>query len=127
MRLEQNYRSTQIILDAASAVIRQNRNRNEKRCGPISRAATKILYFRGARRDRGGGLHRPHGAAGPVEDVEGSLAVLYRTNAQSRAIEDALTREGLPTRSSAASGSTSARRSRTRSRTSSSSSTRTTM
>ena len=71
------------------------------------------------RRARGSRLHHPDAQADRSEDVDATMAILYRTNAQSRAIEDALMREGLPTRSSAASASTSARRSRTRSPTSS--------
>ncbi|HVS31334.1 MAG TPA: UvrD-helicase domain-containing protein, partial [Thermoanaerobaculia bacterium] len=96
VRLEQNYRSTQTILDAASAVIGQNRNRKEKRLWTDRQGGTKILYYRGNDELEEAdfivrSLKRAHS-----EDVEGTLAVLYRTNAQSRAIEDALTREGLP-------------------------------
>src|SRR3954469_17897187 len=47
VRLEQNYRSTQTILDAATAVIRQNRNRKEKRLWTDRTGGSKILYFRG--------------------------------------------------------------------------------
>ncbi len=47
VRLERNYRSTQVILDAASAVIRQNRNRKEKRLWTDKEGGAKVLYFRG--------------------------------------------------------------------------------
>ena len=47
VRLERNYRSTQMILDAASAVISQNRNRKEKRLWTDRTGGAKILYFRG--------------------------------------------------------------------------------
>ena len=46
VRLEQNYRSTQVILDAASAVIRQNRNRQEKRLWTDRSGGAPIRYFR---------------------------------------------------------------------------------
>jgi DNA helicase-2/ATP-dependent DNA helicase PcrA len=95
VRLEQNYRSTQIILDAASAVISRNRNRKEKRLWTDRTGGERILYVRSSdeieeadyitrtiRQVRGG-------------DTDTTVAVLYRTNAQSRAIEDALMREGV--------------------------------
>jgi DNA helicase-2/ATP-dependent DNA helicase PcrA len=95
VKLEQNYRSTQVILDAASAVIRHNRNRKDKRLWTDHKGGDPILYVRAndeieeadfitrAIRD----AHR----ADPTRMV----AVLYRTNAQSRAIEDALMREAV--------------------------------
>src|SRR5690349_508073 len=46
VRLEQNYRSTQVILDAASAVISRNRNRKEKRLWTARRGGERILYVR---------------------------------------------------------------------------------
>jgi ATP-dependent DNA helicase UvrD/PcrA len=95
VKLEQNYRSTQVILDAASTVIRRNRNRHDKRLWTDR---------------RGGALIRAVSAADEIEeadfitrriretqrtDPDRMVAVLYRTNAQSRAIEDALMREGV--------------------------------
>src|SRR5690349_4234898 len=47
VRLEQNYRSTQTILDAATAVISQNRNRKDKRLWTDRTGGSKIVYFRG--------------------------------------------------------------------------------
>ena len=97
VRLEQNYRSTQVILDAASGVISRNRGRQDKR-----------LWT-----DRAGGdpvtCHRAHDELEEADFVvttlrhgldagHDSVAVLYRTNSQSRALEDALTREGIPYR-----------------------------
>jgi DNA helicase-2/ATP-dependent DNA helicase PcrA len=94
VRLERNYRSTQVILDAASAVIAQNRNRKEKRLYTDRAGGAKLLYYRAgddldeaefiARRCRDA-LH---------DDVENTVAILYRTNAQSRTLEDALRRSG---------------------------------
>ena len=65
VRLEQNYRSTQIILDAASAVISQNRNRKDKRLWTDRKGGAKIVYVRGERRARGGRLHHPRDQAVP--------------------------------------------------------------
>jgi superfamily I DNA/RNA helicase len=94
VRLERNYRSTQVILDAASSVIAQNRNRKEKRLYTDRAGGARVLYYRAgddideaefiARRCRDA-LH---------DDVENTVAILYRTNAQSRTIEDALRRSG---------------------------------
>ena len=47
IRLEQNYRSTQVILDAASAVISQNRNRKDKRLWTDREGGAKIISYRG--------------------------------------------------------------------------------
>ncbi len=95
IRLEENYRSTQTILDAASAVVAHNRNRLGK-----SLVAT---------RSTGGPLrfYQAEDAAAEAEFVAAeiarlaeagtkhSIAVLYRTNAQSRTLEEALRRCGL--------------------------------
>ncbi|GAA1354035.1 DNA helicase PcrA [Falsarthrobacter nasiphocae] len=98
--LEQNYRSTQNILTAANAVISKNPDRPEKRLWTASGDGEKIVGYAGesehaeaefiAREiDRLGdeGLARP-----------GDVAIFYRTNAQSRSIEDILVRFGLPYR-----------------------------
>jgi DNA helicase II / ATP-dependent DNA helicase PcrA len=96
VRLEQNYRSTQTILDAASAVISQNRNRKDKRLWTDRAGGSKIVAYRGNDEIEEADFIVRSLKKARAEDVEGTLAVLYRTNAQSRAIEDALTREGLP-------------------------------
>jgi DNA helicase-2/ATP-dependent DNA helicase PcrA len=98
VRLERNYRSTQVILDAASAVIAQNRNRKDKRLYTDRRGGARILYYRA-----GDDLDEAEFIAGTArkalhEDSENTVAVLYRTNAQSRSIEDALRRSGTPYR-----------------------------
>jgi DNA helicase-2/ATP-dependent DNA helicase PcrA len=94
VKLEQNYRSTQVILDAASAVIAQNKNRKEKRLFTERQGGAKILLYRAAddldeaefiARTARKALH---------EDPENTVAILYRTNAQSRTLEDALRRSG---------------------------------
>jgi len=96
--LEQNYRSTQIILDAATAVIQRNRNRRDKRLWTDQAGGEKILYVRA-----GDEIEEADFITRQVRDTARTrpgrhTAVLYRTNAQSRAIEDALMREGLPYR-----------------------------
>ena len=94
VRLERNYRSTQVILDAASAVIAQNRNRKEKRLYTERQGGAKILYYRaGDDLDEAEFIARTARRA-LHEDPENTVAVLYRTNAQSRTVEDALRRSG---------------------------------
>jgi DNA helicase II / ATP-dependent DNA helicase PcrA len=96
VRLERNYRSTQVILDAASAVIAQNKNRKEKRLYTERKGGAKILYYRaGDDLDEAEYVARTSKTA-LHDDVENTVAVLYRTNAQSRTIEDALRRSGIP-------------------------------
>ncbi len=95
VRLERNYRSTQIILDAASAVIRQNRNRKDKRLWTERSGGDQIRYFRGEDElDEADFITRTARSA-LADDVDATVAVLYRTNSQSRSIEDSLVRHGL--------------------------------
>ena len=95
VKLEQNYRSTQIILDAASAVINQNRNRKDKHLWTDKKGGARIVYFRGGDELEEADFITRTARSGLADDVESTVAVLYRTNAQSRTIEDALMREGL--------------------------------
>jgi DNA helicase II / ATP-dependent DNA helicase PcrA len=110
VKLEQNYRSTQLILDAAHAVVTHNSSRKDKKLWtdiaggkPISRfeayneeeeaewIARQIGELTG---DRGSLLTRR--ADEEIEHWErGDIAVMYRTNAQSRAIEEAFLRYGI--------------------------------
>ena len=95
VRLERNYRSTQVILDAASAVIAQNRNRKDKRLYTDRKGGAKVLYYRaGDDIDEAEYIARTARTA-LHDDVENTVAVLYRTNAQSRTVEDALRRSGV--------------------------------
>ena len=96
VRLEQNYRSTQIILDAASAVISQNRNRKDKRLWTDRQGGARILYNRANDELEEADFIVRTVRQARAEDVESTVAVLYRTNSQSRAIEDSLMREGIP-------------------------------
>src|SRR5438132_1662363 len=90
VKLERNYRSTQIILDAASAVIRENRNRKDKHLWTDRAGGAPIVYFRGGDELEEADFITRTARAGLADDVEAVVAVLYRTNAQSRTIEDAL-------------------------------------
>jgi DNA helicase-2/ATP-dependent DNA helicase PcrA len=96
VRLEQNYRSTQIILDAASAVISQNRNRKDKRLWTDRQGGARILYNRANDELEEADFIVRTVRQARAEDVESTVAVLYRTNSQSRAIEDSLMREAIP-------------------------------
>ncbi|MPZ18630.1 MAG: AAA family ATPase [Luteitalea sp.] len=98
VRLERNYRSTQIILDAASSVIRQNKDRKEKRLWTDRAGGSKVLYFRGADELQEADFLRRMVQSGATADSSATMAILYRINAQSRAIEDALMRDGIPYR-----------------------------
>ena len=95
VKLERNYRSTQMILDAASAVIAQNRNRKEKRLYTEQAGGARVLYYRaGDDLDEAEFIARTSRTA-LREDGDNTVAVLYRTNAQSRTLEDALRRAGI--------------------------------
>jgi DNA helicase-2/ATP-dependent DNA helicase PcrA len=95
VKLEQNYRSTQTILDAASSVISRNRNRADKRLWTSRKGGQPIAYFRGGDELEEADFIARTAKVGLEVDDPVAVAVLYRTNAQSRAIEDALMREGL--------------------------------
>ena len=99
IRLEQNYRSTKSILDAANALIKNNTNRFEKKLWTGKSGGNRIQYF---------------AAFNSVEEAEfianeirhlvkprrkySDFAVLYRTNAQSRTFEEVFGRERIPFR-----------------------------
>ncbi len=96
VRLEQNYRSTQVILDAASAVIRQNRNRKDKRLWTDRQGGSRIVSYRGNDELEEADFIVRTIKQARAESVDSTIAVLYRINAQSRAIEDSLMRESIP-------------------------------
>src|SRR5947209_15223158 len=96
VKLERNYRSTQIILDAATAVIGQNRNRKDKQLWTDRKGGARIVYFRGGDELEEADFIVKSIKQARSEDVDTMMAVLYRTNAQSRAIEDQLMREAVP-------------------------------
>ena len=94
--LEQNYRSHQTILDAANAVIANNPRRQSKRLWSDRGEGPKLMRFEG---------EDEHDEAGFVADqvdalidegyAPADMAVFYRTNAQSRVLEDVLIRRGI--------------------------------
>jgi DNA helicase-2/ATP-dependent DNA helicase PcrA len=90
VRLERNYRSTQVILDAASAVIGHNKNRKEKMLWTDRKGGDKIVYFRGSDELEEADYITKVARQTLSDNIENTLAVLYRTNAQSRAVEDGL-------------------------------------
>ena len=98
VRLERNYRSTQVILDAASAVIRRNRNRLEKRLWTDRAGGEHVTYFRAGDELEEADFVATTAREALSADAAATVAVLYRTNAQSRVIEDACRRAGMPYR-----------------------------
>jgi DNA helicase-2/ATP-dependent DNA helicase PcrA len=95
VKLERNYRSTQIILDAATAVISMNRNRKDKRLWTERKGGDRIKYFRGSDELEEADFITRTARSGISESPDCTVAVLYRTNAQSRVIEDALMRSAV--------------------------------
>ena len=96
VKLEQNYRSTQVILDAASAVISRNRNRKDKRLWTDRLGGEPIVYVRAGDEIEEADYITRAIRETRLLDIKAMTAILYRTNAQSRAIEDALMREAIP-------------------------------
>jgi len=96
--LEQNYRSTQNILSAANAVISRNAGRTPKRLWTDSGAGAKIVgYVADDEHQEARFVADEIDRLGDAEGVRpGDVAIFYRTNAQSRALEEVLVRVGLP-------------------------------
>ena len=99
IRLEQNYRSTQNILDAANGVIRNNTGRKGKtlwtESGPGDKVLVRTVFNESDEANFvAGKIMAAYGAGGSWRDS----AVLYRMNAQSNALEMALKRNGIPYR-----------------------------
>jgi DNA helicase II / ATP-dependent DNA helicase PcrA len=95
VRLERNYRSTQVILDAASAVISQNRNRKEKRLYTEKTGGDKIRYYRANDELEEADIVARAARQALSSEGDTPFSVLYRTNAQSRVLEDAFRREAI--------------------------------
>lgn len=96
VRLERNYRSTKVILDAASAVIANNKERKDKKLWTERKGGDLITYHRAADELEEADFVVRNIRTALSDDIKHTIGVLYRINAQSRAIEDALTRAGLP-------------------------------
>jgi DNA helicase-2/ATP-dependent DNA helicase PcrA len=95
IKLEQNYRSTQTILDVADAVIKHNTERKDKTLWTANPAGARVFYYQALDADA-----EARFVAAKIEEHRRSepdtrAAVLYRTNAQSRVFEEALRRAGL--------------------------------
>src|SRR5437870_6061176 len=97
--LEQNYRSTQTILDAAQNVVRRNRLRKDKRLWTALGTGEKIILHQAFDEEEEGlftarEIKRLQ-ARGDIDKL-GDVAVMYRTNAQSRALEEQFLRANIP-------------------------------
>lgn len=96
-KLEQNYRSTQVILDAANEVIKHNAARRPKNLWTENGNGQPIAYYQ-ARDDR----EEAEFVVGQIRKLQnegtklGDMAILYRTNAQSRMFEENLINNGIP-------------------------------
>lgn len=98
IKLEQNYRSTKIILDAANAVIENNEGRPKKNLWTDKTEGAKIQHFTAQSEHEeaafiGDTIAKKHDVHGVPY---GDMAILYRTNAQSRVLEEALIKRALP-------------------------------
>ncbi len=96
--LEQNYRSTQTILTAANQVIQNNQNRKDKKLWTENDAGEKITYYRGDNeRDEARFIVSEMQTKRQTQAREyGDFAILYRTNAQSRVVEETLLKANIP-------------------------------
>ncbi|MDE5956287.1 MAG: UvrD-helicase domain-containing protein, partial [Bacteroidales bacterium] len=97
-RLEQNYRSTKVIVDAANSLIAKNTARIPKECYSMGETGEKIRLIQAYTEQEEAFLvassivSRIHSDAAQYQD----FAILYRTNAQSRALEEALRKRNIP-------------------------------
>ena len=100
VRLEENYRSTQVVLDAANGVIAENSGRIGKTLTTRRRGGESVTLLAAAdERDEAEWVVRELQRRSAAADWQlREMAVLYRTNAQSRALEEAFRRAGVPYR-----------------------------
>ena len=96
IRLEQNYRSTQTILDVAGAVVKHNIERKGKNLWTSNPRGGRVRYYQAFDAES-----EARFVAGKIlehrdEEFDLRAAVLYRTNSQSRVFEEAMRRAGLP-------------------------------
>lgn len=100
IKLEQNYRSTQNILDVANEVIKNNAGRKDKRLWTSVKDGTKVIfnvYENGYEEARGIAEDIAHRHLHDGKDYS-DFAILYRTNAQSRSLEEKLIEKNIPYR-----------------------------
>lgn len=97
VKLEQNYRSTQKILDVANKVIENNDSRIDKNLWTARDEGKNVLYkeFPHSNEEEYGVINKIIGLNYKGEEFK-NMAILYRTNAQSRGFEEALIRERIP-------------------------------
>jgi DNA helicase-2/ATP-dependent DNA helicase PcrA len=98
IKLEQNYRSTQTILDAANGIIRKNRDRHEKSLWTDRGGGEPVEIYQ-AGDERGEAYFVAQSIRRLLDDGPGSpsdIAILYRTNAQSRVLEEHLRAARVP-------------------------------
>ena len=97
IKLEENYRSSKTILDAANSVIKNNKNRKSKNLYSNLGIGDKITYYRA-----NSGLDEVKYVVNKIKELKDNsvslsdIVVLYRTNAQSRVFEDGLMKSGIP-------------------------------
>lgn len=97
IKLEQNYRSTKIILDAANAVIENNTGRKPKNLWTENKSGADIIYFQAVdERDEARFVIEQLQNLQRTENKKlGDMAILYRTNTQSRIFEEMLIKSGI--------------------------------
>lgn len=98
IRLEQNYRSTKSILTAANAVIANNKGRKGKKLWTSNEEGTPITIYEASDESAEASFVASQIINKPVEESFKDHAILYRTNAQSNALEFAFKRNGIPYR-----------------------------
>ncbi len=96
INLEENYRSTKTILQAANSVIKNNKNRKEKNLFSNLEIGDKISYYRAS-----SGLSEVKFVVSKITELKktvslNDMVILYRTNAQSRSFEDGLLKANIP-------------------------------
>ena len=94
--LERNYRSTKQILDVANEVIKNNKQRKDKNLWTDNESGSKVVYHRSLNEQ-----DEAYYVKSKIEELRkteplSEIAVLYRTNAQSRNMEEALLKENIP-------------------------------
>ena len=98
VKLEQNYRSTQIILDAAHGVVRRNVGRADKQLWTEQAGGEKITLHEAYNEEEEASyvVHEARRLVSRHDAALRGIAVMYRTNAQSRALEEQFIRAGMP-------------------------------
>ena len=96
IRLEQNYRSTQTILDVAGAVVKHNIERKGKTLWTSNPQGDKVRYYQAFDAESEARFVASKILEHRQEQYDLRAAVLYRTNSQSRVFEEAMRRAGLP-------------------------------